>query len=63
MTSSLSLTVTAAVLVGLAGPPSASAQAAAPSSYSAPLRTAVRELPVAVEDNAGYDRKAQFGDG
>ena len=63
MTSRLALTMTAAVLVSLAGPAAAGAHAAAPSPYSAPLRTAVRELPVEVEDNTGYNRKAQFGDG
>ena len=30
-------------------------------AYSAPLRTAVRQLPVAAEQDAGYDRDAQFG--
>ena len=47
--------VTTAVLGG-AGP------AAAGTTYSAPLRTAVASLPVAAENNAGYDRAAQFGD-
>ena len=51
MTPRLALALSAAVLVGLAGPATAGAHAAAPSPYSAPLRTAVRELPVAVEDN------------
>ncbi len=29
--------------------------------YNAPLRTAVRQLRVAVENNAGYDRRRYFG--
>lgn len=35
--------------------------AAAASVYSAPLRTAVRQLPIAAENNAGYDRVRYFG--
>ena len=50
------LALAAAVLVGLAGPAAAGAHAAAPKPYSATLRTAVRELPVAAEANAGYNR-------
>ena len=34
---------------------------AATGTYSAPLRTAVRQLPVAAEANAGYDRNRYFG--
>ncbi len=41
---------------------SASPAAAAEAAYDKPLRTAARELPVAVENNAGYDRDLQFGD-
>ncbi len=37
------------------------APAGAATSYSAPLRTAVRELPVAAESNAGHDRHRYFG--
>ncbi|MEX5271147.1 HNH endonuclease family protein [Kocuria sabuli] len=33
----------------------------AATTYSAPLRSAVRSLPVAAENNAGYDRDKQFG--
>jgi hypothetical protein len=36
--------------------------AEAAGTYSAPLRTAVKSLPVAAENNAGYDRDRQFGD-
>lgn len=46
----------ATAVLGGAGP------AAAGTTYSAPLRTAVASLPVAAENNAGYDRAAQFGD-
>lgn len=35
--------------------------AVATGTYSAPLRTAVRALPVAAENNAGYDRDRFFG--
>ena len=38
------------------------APASAGTTYSAPLRTAVSSLPVAAENNTGYDRDAQFGD-
>ena len=34
---------------------------AATGTYSAPLRTAVRQLPVAPENTSAYDRNAQFG--
>ena len=40
----------ATAVLGGAGP------AAAGTTYSAPLRTAVASLPVAAENNAGYDR-------
>lgn len=43
------------LLTGLAVP------AEAATVYKAPLRTAVRELPVAAEVNAGYDRDRYFG--
>ncbi len=36
--------------------------ASAATTYSAPLRTAVRQLPVAPEDNAGSDRDRYFGE-
>ncbi|QCU76947.1 HNH endonuclease [Citricoccus sp. SGAir0253] len=36
--------------------------AEAATTYSAPLRTAVKSLPVAAESNSGYDRDRQFGD-
>lgn len=49
----------ALLLVGLVVPPAA----AAVEIYSAPLRTAVQQLVVTAEDNAGYDRDAQFGSG
>ena len=57
---SLASLATAAVFVatavlGGAGP------AAAGTTYSAPLRTAVSSLAVAAENNTGYDRDAQFG--
>lgn len=45
------------VLAGGVIAPSASAA----TTYSAPLRTAVRQLPVVPEDNAGYDRDRHFG--
>ena len=35
--------------------------ASADSTYSAPFRTAVRQPPVAAENNAGYDRTRYFG--
>jgi hypothetical protein len=38
------------------------APAQAAGTYSAPLRTAVKALPVAAENNTGYDRAKQFGD-
>jgi hypothetical protein len=38
------------------------APAEAAGTYSAPLRTAVKALPVAAENNTGYDRTRQFGD-
>ena len=38
------------------------APAQAATTYSAPLRTAVKSLPVAAENNAGYNRDKQFGD-
>lgn len=43
------------LLTGLAVP------AEAATVYSAPLRTAVRSLPVAAEVNTGYDRTRYFG--
>jgi hypothetical protein len=43
------------LLTGLAVPAEAAAY------YSAPLRTAARSLPVAAENNAGYDRNRYFG--
>lgn len=43
------------LLAGLAVP------AEAAPYYSAPLRTAARSLPVAAENNAGYDRTRYFG--
>jgi len=43
------------LLTGLAVP------AEAATYYSAPLRTAARALPVAAENNAGYDRTRYFG--
>jgi hypothetical protein len=43
------------LLAGLAVP------AEAATYYSAPLRTAARSLPVAAENNAGYDRTRYFG--
>lgn len=46
-----------ALLLPLVAPP---AQAAT-STYSAPLRTAVRQLPVAPEDTSAYDRDRYFG--
>lgn len=51
-----SVVVAGLVLVGGAMP------AEAATSYSAPLRTAVKSLPVAAENNVGYDRARQFGD-
>lgn len=36
--------------------------AEAATTYSAPLRTAVKSLPVAAENNSGYDRTRYFGD-
>jgi hypothetical protein len=39
----------------------AATPAEAASTYSAPLRTAVKALPVAAESNSGYDRARQFG--
>ncbi|GEO92256.1 MULTISPECIES: HNH endonuclease family protein [Kocuria] len=50
-----SAVVAGLVLLGGAVP------AEAASTYSAPLRTAVKSLPVAAENNAGYDRDRQFG--
>lgn len=50
-----SVVVAGLVLVGGAVP------AEAATTYSAPLRTAVKSLPVAAENNAGYDRARQFG--
>lgn len=58
---SLSAVVALAVALAGAGLVTTSAAAAA-ETYSAPLRTAVQQLVVAPEDNAGYDRDAQFGD-
>ena len=54
--STLNVVIGSLLAVGVATPP---AQAA--TTYSAPLRTAVRALPVAAEDNAGYDRDRFFG--
>ena len=51
------LLVLAALTVPLAPGP---AQAAS-GTYSAPLRTAVRQLPVAPENPSRYDRDSQFG--
>lgn len=42
----------------VAAPPAAAVPG---STYSGPLHTAVRQLPVAAEDNAGYDRVKGFG--
>ena len=52
-----------AALVGLAvlASGAVASSAAAAATYSAPLRTAVRALPVAAESNDGYSRDAQFG--
>ena len=44
------------LLTGLAVP------AEAATTYKAPLRTAVKSLPVATESNTGYDRDKYFGD-
>ncbi|WP_462418960.1 HNH endonuclease family protein [Kytococcus sp. Marseille-QA3725] len=49
-----------ALAAGLVAPTTASAGTA--STYSAPLRTAVKSLPVAAESNSGYDRDRYFGD-
>ncbi len=46
-------------LLPLLAAPSASA---ATTTYSAPLQTAVRALPVAPEDTSPYDRDRDFGD-
>lgn len=56
---SVVLLTAAAALTALPVP---GAQAAAASTFSAPLRTAVRQLPVAPEDNAGSDRDRYWGD-
>lgn len=40
----------------------AAAAVSAVAVYEKPLRTAVRELPIAAENNASYDRDTQFGD-
>ncbi len=56
MSSALAFAVSVMTLIALAPP-------AAAAPYSAPLRTAVRQLVVAAESNAGYDRDAQFGSG
>lgn len=49
-------------LAGVLGPLVwSSAPASASSTYRAPLRSAVRQLPVAAENNAGYDRNRYFG--
>ncbi|MPZ94650.1 MAG: DUF1524 domain-containing protein [Propionibacteriales bacterium] len=48
----LAATLTAPLLISMARP--ATAEAAV--TYSAPLRTAVADLPVAVENRTGYDR-------
>lgn len=50
-----SAVVAGIVLTGLTVP------AEAATVYQAPLRTAVRALPVAAESNAGYDRDRYFG--
>jgi hypothetical protein len=42
---------------GVLAPPASGA-----GLYAAPLTVAVRQLPVAAENNAGYDRDAPFGD-
>ncbi|WP_404373650.1 DUF1524 domain-containing protein [Kytococcus sedentarius] len=47
-----------ALVAGLLTPTTAEAGT---TSYSAPLRAAVRALPVAVENNASYDRDRHFG--
>jgi hypothetical protein len=54
-------TAATAVVAGLifAG---GAAPAEAATTYSASLRTAVKALPVAAENNTGYDRARQFGD-
>ncbi len=54
-----SLVLAACLVAGLA--PGASPATAA-ETYTAPLRTAVRALPVAAESGAGYDRTRAFGD-
>lgn len=55
-TAAASVVVAGLVLVGGAMP------AEAATTYSASLRTAVKSLPVAGENNVGYDRARQFGD-
>jgi hypothetical protein len=56
VSNAVAFAVTVMTLVALAPP-------AAAAPYSAPLRTAVRQLVVAAENNAGYDRDAQFSNG
>lgn len=55
-TAAASVVVAGLVLVGGAMPVEAA------TTYSASLRTAVKSLPVAGENNVGYDRARQFGD-
>ena len=55
----LGLGLVALVVAGTAVVTSPSANAA--TTYTAPLRTAVRALPVAAESNAGYNRDLYFG--
>jgi hypothetical protein len=52
------VTTLAAGLIALGG----IVPAEAATTYSAPLRTAVKSLPVAAESNSGYDRDKHFGD-
>jgi hypothetical protein len=50
-----------ALLGALAATTAWSSPASAASTYSARFRTAVRQLPVAAENNAGYDRNKYVG--
>lgn len=56
------VTAAAALAVISSGLVPATASTGTAGAYSAPLRTAVRNLPVAHENNAGYDRDRFFGE-
>ena len=61
LTASRCLASAAALSVALTSFAITAPGATAATTYSAPLQSAVRALPVAAESNAGYDRELHFG--